>query len=109
MEGLVGDRERCVEQRIFQCSENVSLSAGNKREGVRFAEGGMKQAKLVRQEKFLKASEVDVLSSRRRQCQLIGDVRLMEDLWQELMVGRCVRNNEEGGGGGQGRGGGSSP
>lgn len=109
MEGLVGDRERCVEQRIFQCSENVSLSAGNKREGVRFAEGGMKQAKLVRQEKFLKASEIDVLSSRRRQRQLIGDVRLMEDLWQELTVGRCVRNNEEGGGGGQGRGGGSSP
>ena len=50
---------------------------------VRFVEGGTCKAKLVKQERFIEASEADGLSSRWHQCRMLGGVRLIKDLWQE--------------------------
>ena len=61
---------------------------------VRVAKGGMPKTKLVKQERFIKASEMDGLSSRWHQPLLIEDARLIKDFWWEFMVGSCGRNNE---------------
>ena len=72
---------------------------------VRFAEGWLHKAKSVKQEKFIKALQMDGLSSRRHQQQLQGDMRLLKDLWwesvQEFVVGTMKKK--------EGRGRGSSP
>lgn len=49
--------------------------------------GGIHKAKLVTQERFTTASAALGLSSRCRQPHLMGDVRLIEDLWWESGVG----------------------
>ena len=81
---------------------------------VRFAKRGTCKAKLVKQERLMKASEGHGLSSRWCQPWLWGGARLIKDLWQEPVAGvydkgAGDRSNEEGGGEGQGRGKGLSP
>lgn len=47
----------------------------------------MHKAKSVKQKRFIKESETDRLSSRWHQHGLLGDVRLIKDLWRESVVG----------------------
>ena len=74
-----------------------------------FAQGGTCKAKLIKQERFIKASEEDRLSSRGRQPRWWGDARLIKDPWRAGEMGVYIRNHEEGGGTVRGEGRGSSP
>lgn len=47
----------------------------------------MLKAKLIKREKSIETSEMDRQSSRWHQCQLIGDVRLIWNLWGKFMEG----------------------
>ena len=59
---------------------------------VRFAEGGTRKAKLVKQERFIKASKADGLSTRWCQPGLQGDARLIKNSWGEFVVGAYGRS-----------------
>ena len=51
---------------------------------VRFVKGGMCKTKSVKQERFMRASKMDGPSSGWLQQPLLGDVKLIKDLWWDL-------------------------
>ena len=59
---------------------------------IRFAEGGTRKAKVVKQERFIKASKADGLSTRWCQPGLQGDARLIKNSWGEFVVGAYGRS-----------------
>ena len=62
----------------------------------KFAEGGPCKAKLVKPQRFIKASKMDGLSSRWHQSWGRGDAKFIKDLWWEFMAGICSMKNKGG-------------
>ena len=82
---------------------------------VRFAKGGRHKAKLVKQERFIKAWGVGWAKLKMapaltvRRCYACKGSMLGICGWMEFMAGTCGRNDKEGGGEDQGKGSRSSP